>query len=490
MDLPSSFEWQLRRARLDDAIATARARMAEARAVAACGGRGMLGRWRQRDRQAERRVLETAGLAGGELCGCGQPGCEVCGADGPFDDVPGGSSAGVPGWLPRGYRGQGGGDVVTSSRVTSLIAGKGWFTGASDVPIFDAHSHNFASNYFDWALTELWDSLGLPFTIATETNKRIGWLEDMVDEGVLRMVISGMFDGSTYGVDGATLDDITAYAWASNPAYFVPFVRGFDIEDSGAPAYVDAWLEAGFQGVGELFVHGHGIARPDILQSLIDICTVAGWRGVPVQFHWEFGNDIEADATKGSPGITTEESFGMLGGLLAFFPNSPLGRLVVAGVPPTKIIIAHCGAGPDMTDAAALAEYEARLDQLLSQFANVYFDIAGLQTDTKQQLIDQATPGEPPTKFGSTLLERMAAYPTRLMVGIDTENKSESDTAKWASTVENYRNFLTKGSLTDSDIFAIAFANAFLVTTPEPPSTLTVSTTSSTTAITYPITWP
>lgn len=190
------------------------------KAALQCGGPGMVQRQKKIDQPAFLRVMATAGLKPGEMCGCREHGCETCLADGSALNACrcGGANCRrctptVAAWLAAGQDGDGGeagppdwGEVVPIAMAT---------------PMTDIHSHNFRA------------------------------------KGVGRMCISGMRDSGVVGAaDGFILDDLVEHASIEYPGFFEPFVRGFEQEGAGlgdatAPAYVKSKLAAGFSGVGE-----------------------------------------------------------------------------------------------------------------------------------------------------------------------------------------------------------------------------------------------
>lgn len=350
---------------------------------------------------------------------------------------------------------------------------------------FDIHSHNFCAEYDDWYAAEAG-------TAGTSTDARIDWLYSLKDEGIGRMAISGMADGTAGSdpvLDFETINDITYYAYGRYPDFFVPFIQIFPENiDGDAPDYVDDLLADGFQGVGELFIHGHG-TNVNALEPLRSVCVVAASYGVPVLMHWEFGNVDDTTVR------TADENFDQLVELLDEFPNVPVFAYTAYAeheILPLKVVIAHCGAGPgDMASGSStFTAYQDRIETLLATYHNVYFDLAGMQTKTVRQLYTTVAGTPRPTDLGDFLLQKMAEYPNRFLVGIDTENRSESMTDDYGDTVSYYGNFLamtpTTGTpLSDGAQSAIKAGNAFLVlyskaTTWTPPTTSSSSTSWST----------
>lgn len=330
-----------------------------------------------------------------------------------------------------------------------------------DYDFSDIHSHNFCSTFTDWEGDR------------SDTDARIDRLKTMADAtSIGQMVISGMVDptsGSDPVDDTSTVNSISLYAADRYPDLLLPFLQVFqqDFDDEWTPTYVETALASGdYVGVGELFVHGHQ-SNYDEVDSLVAICRRAALYGVPVQVHWEYGN-VDATVIDKTTGTaianprTAAENFDQLTEVLNHFMNVPIADWHYTTQPnvsdwlPLKLICAHCGIGPGNTmDATLLADWEARIELLLAAYPNVYFDLAGMQVGGVSQLLSGASP----TAAGQFLLEKMAAYPDRFLVGIDTENRADEtftgsdgthsgtvDT--YTPSVSNYGTYLTKGTLT------------------------------------------
>lgn len=321
----------------------------------------------------------------------------------------------------------------------------------------DMHSHNFCATESDWELT----ASGYPTFAATQTDQRIDWLADLYDSGVTLMAISGMVDttaGDGSITDGRTLDDITLHAVDRYPDFLLPFLRGFDLSDPDAPSYIaDRLADGEFLGVGELFVHGYSDFEDT--DALVAIFAEAAAAGVPVLVHWEFGSMNDRNTT-----WTTEDCYNHLLAVLDQFPNEPiLGyRTESPDDPvPVKVIIAHCGAGPNI-NSETIEQYTIWLDTLLSDsYPNVYFDLSGMQIEG---VVSQLFRGDGTlTELGVLLLDRMGTKPSRFLLGVDTENRFEEDVkidghwgAKhYAASVQNYRDFITHDGILDVEHLAL-----------------------------------
>ncbi len=306
--------------------------------------------------------------------------------------------------------------------------------------LIDTHSHLFSASWVDWMETLLRESFRHD-VVDTATEERIGWLLEFQDLGISRMAISGMYDPAVYQKEGwfnqslnrPTVDDVTAHAWIRSPDYFIPFVPDFELDPSNvdAPAYVQSWLEAGFRGVGELFVHGHGFDYVEDLDFLAKICRVAARYDAPVLVHWEIG---QVDDRKFV--TSADENFEQLQELLHMVRTGPGS----GENPPLKLILAHCGAGPlakDMREDNGLLEsYRQKLDILL-QNPNVYFDIAGTVGVGGSDFWIRSS--RKPTDVGALILSRMKVKPDQFMVGIDTETRIRWVDPDGPISVEEYR---------------------------------------------------
>lgn len=424
---------------------------AERQATLRFGGPSMVAPFKRREPAATLRAMTSFGLVGGELCGCSSPSCDTCRADGssrlscgcglPWCEI---CSMHVGKPLPLG-------------QVTPLhcFAAGDWadfirpnwasiFGGIEAVALtrYDIHSHNFCASENDWeAARDQYASTGTYLAAAdNETEARIDRLYAMKADGIDLMAVSGMhdFDLPDTGVDGAVLDDITSHAWNKYPSYILPFVRGFELGDATAPAYVESWLAAGFVGVGELFPHGHGSDFDDAhgfagaVASLEAIFDVARRYGVPVTVHWEIGR--VADPTDKNPSPSTAaDNYAQLIEMLTYFEC-----FLWSG--DFRLILAHCGAGPSpyRMYGTELTDYETRLDDLLANYPGVYFDIAGMAGVVP----DICDGSGNPNAIGELLLDRMALYPTRFMVGIDTQARSDGEATTYSASIPVYSAFL------------------------------------------------
>lgn len=450
--------------------------LAERMAVERCGGALSRASWHPRDLAAEKRVRKTTGMTGGETCQCRQPNCGPCTADRLAGST--GCSCESPGCaICTQASVVGSSGVGERRRVPSEVA-YAWdppedLVDLSPV-IFDIHSHLFAAGQSDWGTSTAPGP-------RTGTADRVAWLYAARAEGISKMAISGLIDigvPETDRVDDEVLDDMVEYAWNAHPDFFVPFVRGFELGEAGADAYVESWLRAGLQGVGELFVHGHGDDYTEI-EPLVQILHVAAEYDVPVLVHWEFGNVFDPpgeEPIRPGPGYfeptPADENFDQLLAVLDRFPRDPDSGPASMGTEPlpVKVIVAHAGAGPGDMDAPTLAAYTARLDMLLNLYPQVYFDISGLQTAATKQLFRGTGSTAVVTPLGALLLTRMVRWPGRFLVGIDVETKDATSTAEWIATIPNYRTFLALGPLSTADQARIRATNASDVLYSAPPA--------------------
>lgn len=337
---------------------------------------------------------------------------------------------------------------------------------------FDTHSHNFMSTYQDWGNVMAGAALG------TATYERIGWLASFASHDVGKMVISGMSDetsGADPVSDSVTANLITSYAAGLYPDFFVPFVQVLPEEiDASAASLVGAMLAAGFEGVGELIIHGHNTDINDNT-NLFEIGRVAAAYGVPMQMHWEFGNvNNWADRTP-------EQNFDQLLAFLNSFPNVSVRGYTYSdpsGPIPLKVILCHCGAGPSWPQPPEVeTPWKERMLYLLKTYENVYFDLAGMQVTTFGELYH----GTDIYPIGAFLLDCIATYPTRFLLGYDTETRFYNDTGgRWGvssyiKSIPHYEDFLgmesfNKVVLTEAQKLRVRSANAFevLYTKPTP----------------------
>lgn len=441
------------------------------------------------DPAGQKRAAASFGLVGDELCACEESTCDTCSCAGKVTRCGcgvvgcGACTAGMKGeWMLRdtgnplsasGIR------VAASGAVArALSAGPKWslLTAARtrDKPLetileewpgaesaagispryFCAHSHMDASTSDDWERTidpsaqRTRSSLGL----RTETERRIDRLASLQEHGVYRAVVSTLHKDPDKAMEGAVLDDITAFAADEYPDFVVPFARGFSFEDTDADDYMRACLRSGFMGVGELFVHGYG-DRAEVedaaqLVNIASVCRVAADRGVPVAVHWEIGNR-EEPSDDGRYYTSANESFRQLWELLIDVNSrATLGAHSGLGSnQPLKLILCHAGSGPRGADKRLVPLYLQRLDWLLAVFPDVYFDLAGLQREPAFNLYKPADDfGNPDqlTYLGEGLADRMKdpRWQHRFLFGIDTEVHDAGEFEKWVASIPNYARFL------------------------------------------------
>lgn len=433
--------------------ATAREALAERLAVQAASGDHVVSRpW---DPKAARRAARSFALLGGELCGCAMPGCRTCASDGTFGDetcrcASYGCPMCTPPWSapPRrvgkllGRREQ---PPPTAPLPSGFEIEPGFPEGFFAPRYFCIHSHLsvFTRESYE-------DTLDSSHSGDTDIDERIAMLESLrPDYGVERLVVSAMLGGRRGAdptLDGPELDVMAAYAYSVNPDYFVPFVRGFDINSPNL-FWIELCLAWGFRGIGELFCFGYGNELENI-GTLVEVCELAARYHVPLAVHWEIGNRTADDAR-----TPAEAAWNQLFSLLNQFPTSQLDTFtrVSEDEPlPFKLILCHCGSGPDITDPYMIREYEARLDLLLKGFPNVYFDLAGMQGPEGPVLYARLEGSDTLTLLGRVIADRVLAYPDRFLFGVDATERSAEDFEAWASSIPNYDAFLTLAGITDS----------------------------------------
>ena len=427
----------------------------ERQAALRLGGPSMLARSKRPDPNGSLRAMACFGLVGGELCGCRSPTCDTCTSDGtsvsscgcatPWCEVcrsqvgkalPIKKPAALEWFGPEDWR-----DIQIRPNWGSLL-GLGELVALTR---YDIHSHNFCASESDWeAARDHYATTGNYLAASeNETEARIDRLYGLKPYGIDLMAISGQYDPDDGGIDGYGLEDVVNHAWNKYPTYFLPFVRGFEQEGDGlldatAPAYVESWLSAGFMGVGELFPHAYGkdfddAHFPGATDALIAIFDVARRYSVPVCVHWQIGA-VNGPTTLNPTPSTAAENFDHLLEILDYFEC-----FIWSG--DFRLILAHCGAGPAPNDlsAAQKADYAARLDTLLTGYPGVYFDIAGMAGVAADIC---GSSGEP-NDIGKIVLDRMAIYPTRFMVGIDAKTRTDSEASDYADSIAVYDLFLS-----------------------------------------------
>lgn len=434
------------------------------RSVAHAFGGGGFGAKRQWDPKGARRAGRSFGLAGGELCGCSKGGCRTCASDGKFgEDVCRCAAAGCSNCTPpwSAHRRAWGANAAGAASARGAKAD--WSEGGtvyakSSVEYFCIHSHLSATTQADYDNT--FDS---SYAGTTEIEERIAMLESLqANYGVQRLVVSGLVGGEQGdpALDGYPLDLLALYATSLNPDYFVPFLRGFDIN---APdlGWIALGLTLGFRGIGELLCYGYK-NELDSPASLVGVCRLAAQAYVPVAVHWEIGNRLwgvdEEDRTP------SDVAWERLLWLLAQFPRDRLETFVCISDDdprPFKLILCHGGSGNLADDATLVAQYSARVDQLLTSYPNVYFDMAGMQGPDGPVLYKALGTREVLTLLGSALAEKITAHPDRFLFGVDAnqapdEISSSRETFNgWARSIPNYETYLFLAGITDADTLAM-----------------------------------
>lgn len=479
---PSSyFGPQLARIPREQRAAGRAAWLAERRAVGYLGGRGMTA-GRKIGFGSSVRASTSFGLRGGELCGCRGAACGSCHSVGEA----------APPWEHLGWRLKAGMAMAPAMRCTAGKAGgasggvtpppaklpipdypyptfPGGVFGPDDLfgigwrdpsagEYIDVHAHDFCSSEGDWTGTR------------EDTDYRLGLLYGLRSAGIDRMVISGFADDKRLTGDDGTpilddqrIDEVTEYASDRYYDYFIPFVRVFEFDDPDAPDYVESFLAAGFAGVGELILHGHGFDFNEPTDVLIDVCRVAVKYDVPVLVHCDMGN-VDDPTVRGAG-----ENFSQLMEVLSAFPAED-PEVVSTGVfdtntsiannsesKPLKLILAHCGVGPnDVMEAGPLFAWTERIDFLLMNYPQVSFDLSGMQLDqvfdspSCHQLFDPSSGTL--TAIGKALLERILRWPTRFMFGTDMESRAGYYATAYSRSVPLYDEFLDKGAASAGEI--------------------------------------
>lgn len=409
-------------------------------------------RWTPFDAEKAMRAGAAFGLVGGELCGCHVQGCELClsnGGCGQEDCGPCENSL-------RAYK-----DVVTRYRMGQGL-GQGEVVGSGASPGVEVPEHEFGvveppPSYVDAHLhlrgpTQAdWDAGVVPALDAT-IDTIAG---ELVGQGVTQAVLSVQtaVEEDPAHVNGHQLDDVCLYAQAKYPSLFVPLARGFRPGHPRSLVYVKAALESGaFEGIGELLVHDASGATTQSYEvtsvhALIQLFRVVANHQKVVQVHWNIAS-MDPNYTTVSP----TQSFSQLREVLDAFPNIH-PRLLPQRVDPMplKIILAHCGAGPDANLLSPanrfydfsnfLATYERWLDEALEAYPNLYFDLAGMQIDKEVEcLYDSITNTK--TRLGELLIRKINDWPDRFLVGTDTIGNTPGDVSTYAQSYRSYIYFL------------------------------------------------
>ena len=275
-----------------------------------------------------------------------------------------------------------------------------WMCERQKYKFIDIHSHIFKS---DQDLNEI-------STFTTDNN-------------IEYIYLSGFYsDSSDINSD---LDDkiISASEKIDN---IIPFLRGFLLTEQKSVQYVSQRLGTNkFKGIGELIVNGHGTRLGADSPIMMDIYSLAGQYKVPVLIHFTFGS-----TNVNEPG--GDEQVNQLKKALSQNPN-------------TTIIVAHCGAGP----APHTSNYKDNLEMLLTNYPNLYFDIAGMHIDLYQN--NTLTP------LAEIIIDVIKKYPDRFLVGFDFDDimyPYENGT----EIIQYYENFLDNFEITVSQ--KVAYDNA------------------------------
>ena len=440
------------------------------------------------DGPGAKRARRTFGLRGGELCGCGEGGCWPCASDGTFGaDVCACAAAGcaecLPPWaLPRGLA------AAQRKTASNALFTPGFLGGdfaSPSYPYVCAHSHAKPTTVADFVNT-----LDPFYRGTTEIDERLTRLHDMrAENGIDQLVLSVMAgEDVDAALEGYPLDVVALYARFFEPDFFLPFVRGFDI-DAPNLAWIELCLKQNFRGIGELFCYGYSneLGGP---ATLVEVLRVAARYFVPVAVHWEFGNrnpdppPSSDDPMPPPPRTEMAVTWERLTWLLNQFPNLPLETYARGSEDdplPVKVIICHCGSGPLAEDEALVPEYAARLDTLLSVYPNVYFDLAGMQGPEGAVLY--RLDGRRPilTALGAVIADRMQRYPERFLFGIDAMSTTAAELDRWTGTIPNYTTFLDAGGITDATtVAAYQKQNAYRVLYARAPDLSGTASTSGT----------
>lgn len=178
---------------------------------------------------------------------------------------------------------------------------------------------------------------------------------------------------------------------SKNNKNFIPFLRGFNLIDRHSIKYVEEMLATNlFKAIGELEINGHGTVLGADSPIMMEIYKLASKYDVPVLMLFTFGS-----SSKNEPGGVKQ--INELKNALSQNPN-------------TKIIVAHCGAGPFPQNVS----YQKDIEELLKSYPNLYFDIAGMHIEFYKN--DTLNP------LAKIIIEFIKKYPDRFLVGFDFDD--------------------------------------------------------------------
>ncbi|MBF0498981.1 MAG: amidohydrolase family protein [Candidatus Riflebacteria bacterium] len=225
----------------------------------------------------------------------------------------------------------------------------------------------------------------------------------MRDNNIEIMCLSGLPGG-----DGDRW--VAPSAW-ENPEWVRPFLMNFDPEANESVLYVHNQLNTGcFQGVGELFINGHGRRVHGDNPVLMSIYRLAADARVPVLFHWTLGSTEAKEQG-------TKADFQALKRVLSLNPD-------------VIFVLAHCALGP----SPRRRDYDRILDYLLTKFSNLYTDISGIH----KELFDK---DGSISQLGIMLAELIEKHPSRFLLGFDLSD-SRFRPEECDATIRIYRKFL------------------------------------------------
>jgi len=229
-------------------------------------------------------------------------------------------------------------------------------------------------------------------------------LSFMDRNGVCLMAVSGLTESDP--------DQVALEAARKYPDRFLAFLRDFHTDWESSVDYVKTRLtNEKFNGIGELFINGHGRRIAGDNPVLMKIYRVAAQFRVPVLCHWTICSLNEKE-----PG--TKAIFQQLERALAQNPK-------------TDFILANCGTGPQ----PLRKNFPQILDYLLKQYKNLFMDLSGHQDelfDNQGNLSD----------FGKVLAKLCKNYPDRFILAFDLGDPGtlffQAD-----SVARTYRKFLS-----------------------------------------------
>lgn len=344
--------------------------------------------------------------------------------------------------------------------------------------IFEIHGHHFSPMLA--SADNFLEAIFGPAVAAVIDLGREQNLASISSGGVTGTVVMGNRDYTYDNMvrSGPEISEDVFNISSVDPTFFHPFYQFFPDTELTADTVSDipCFLDAGFEGIGELYPHAYEFSIDDgpELDLLAEVIYEAALAGVPVSMHWNC-TSVESGSGDGPAGRTAADNQASLTLLIDKV------RTLLGGTATAKIILCHCGVGPgdpndpDKVSSDDLAVFETWLTTLLTDYPEVYFDLAGLQVGDgmKKDAYDvlySSTTGDL-TDFGTFLAGLIVDYPERFLVGSDVDNRSATEwqdsRANWnwgvdayVASYDYYRTFLGLTTLDPTDRAKVLSTNA------------------------------